>query len=97
MHTHRNRRIEGKTYEVLESTNSWDLDVNIDSQTKEDEVEVEEESKPSLLKNWPLMSSIIVYCVFSFHDMAFTEVCFTKSKSDLYYPSKNTQFLLPTL
>ncbi|KAM0004663.1 putative major facilitator superfamily, MFS transporter superfamily [Helianthus debilis subsp. tardiflorus] len=27
-----------------------------------------------LLKNWPLMSSIIVYCVFSLHDMAYTEI-----------------------
>ncbi|XP_044512375.1 protein ZINC INDUCED FACILITATOR-LIKE 1-like [Mangifera indica] len=31
-------------------------------------------SKKSLLKNWPLMSSIIVYCVFSLHDMAYTEI-----------------------
>ncbi|KAJ0707612.1 hypothetical protein HanLR1_Chr09g0320421 [Helianthus annuus] len=30
----------------------------------------------SLLKNWPLMSSIIVYCVFSLHDTAYTEVDF---------------------
>ncbi|KAJ0711623.1 putative major facilitator superfamily, MFS transporter superfamily [Helianthus annuus] len=28
----------------------------------------------SLLKNWPLMSSIIVYGIFSFHDMAYSEV-----------------------
>ncbi|THG12555.1 hypothetical protein TEA_005217 [Camellia sinensis var. sinensis] len=28
----------------------------------------------SLLKNWPLMSSIIVYCVFQLHDMAYTEI-----------------------
>ncbi|GJZ10952.1 zinc induced facilitator-like 1-like protein isoform X1 [Tanacetum coccineum] len=28
----------------------------------------------SLLKNWPLMSSIIVYCIFSLHDMAYSEV-----------------------
>ncbi|KMZ71590.1 Major facilitator superfamily antiporter, putative, expressed [Zostera marina] len=89
LHTHRNRRIEGKTYEVLESTNSWDLDVNIDSQTKEDEVEVEEESKPSLLKNWPLMSSIIVYCVFSFHDMAFTEIFSLWTVSDKKYGGLN--------
>ncbi|XP_048232088.1 protein ZINC INDUCED FACILITATOR-LIKE 1 isoform X2 [Ricinus communis] len=37
-----------------------------------------EESKPtsgeSLLMNWPLMSSIIVYCIFSLHDMAYTEI-----------------------
>lgn len=31
-------------------------------------------AKKSLLKNWPLMSSIIVYCVFSLHDMAYTEI-----------------------
>ncbi|KAL8231755.1 hypothetical protein R6Q57_001533 [Mikania cordata] len=36
----------------------------------------DEETKSTLitlLKNWPLMSSIIVYCVFSLHDMAYTE------------------------
>ncbi|KAD4586480.1 hypothetical protein E3N88_24081 [Mikania micrantha] len=37
----------------------------------------DEETKSTLitlLKNWPLMSSIIVYCVFSLHDMAYTEI-----------------------
>ena len=33
-------------------------------------------SKISLMKNWPLMSSIVVYCVFSLVDMAYTEVSF---------------------
>lgn len=28
----------------------------------------------NLFKNWPLMSSIIVYCIFSLHDMAYIEV-----------------------
>ncbi|XP_056171123.1 protein ZINC INDUCED FACILITATOR-LIKE 1-like isoform X2 [Syzygium oleosum] len=28
----------------------------------------------SLLRNWPLMSSIIVCCVFQLHDMAYTEI-----------------------
>lgn len=28
----------------------------------------------NLFMNWPLMSSIIVYSVFSLHDMAYTEV-----------------------
>lgn len=28
----------------------------------------------SLYKNWPLMSSIIAYCVFTLHDTAYTEV-----------------------
>ncbi|PKA54350.1 Protein zinc induced facilitator-like 1 [Apostasia shenzhenica] len=31
-------------------------------------------SKGNLFMNWPLMSSIIVYCVFSLHDMAYTEI-----------------------
>ncbi|XP_024031110.1 protein ZINC INDUCED FACILITATOR 1 isoform X2 [Morus notabilis] len=31
-------------------------------------------SQQSLLKNWPLMSSIIVYCVFQLHDMAYSEI-----------------------
>ncbi|XP_051146432.1 protein ZINC INDUCED FACILITATOR 1-like isoform X1 [Andrographis paniculata] len=30
--------------------------------------------KESLLKNWPLVSSIAVYCVFSLHDLAYTEI-----------------------
>ncbi|KAK1393618.1 Protein ZINC INDUCED FACILITATOR [Heracleum sosnowskyi] len=31
-------------------------------------------SKQSLLRNWPLMSAIIVYCVFQLHDTAYAEV-----------------------
>jgi MFS family permease len=34
----------------------------------------ERNGKSSLLNNWPLISSIIVYCVFSLHDMAYTEI-----------------------
>ncbi|GAB4836179.1 hypothetical protein Ancab_001092 [Ancistrocladus abbreviatus] len=30
--------------------------------------------KKSILKNWPLISSIIVYCIFSLHDMAYSEI-----------------------
>ncbi|GKU91563.1 hypothetical protein SLEP1_g5423 [Rubroshorea leprosula] len=41
--------------------------------TEEDEVR-EPASNENLLKNWPLMSSIIVYCIFSLHDMAYTEI-----------------------
>lgn len=28
----------------------------------------------NLFKNWPLMSSIILFCIMSFEDMAYTEV-----------------------
>ncbi|XP_038892220.1 protein ZINC INDUCED FACILITATOR-LIKE 1-like isoform X1 [Benincasa hispida] len=31
-------------------------------------------SKPSLFRNWELMSAIIVYCIFSLHDMAYVEI-----------------------
>ncbi|MCD7465545.1 Protein ZINC INDUCED FACILITATOR-LIKE 1 [Datura stramonium] len=34
----------------------------------------ESTSKKNLFKNWPLMSSIIVYCVFNLHDMAYSEI-----------------------
>ncbi|KAJ4835158.1 Protein ZINC INDUCED FACILITATOR-LIKE 1 [Turnera subulata] len=40
----------------------------------EGEEEKKSTSEDSLIKNWPLMSSIIVYCVFSLHDMAYTEI-----------------------
>jgi hypothetical protein len=34
----------------------------------------ERKASQSLLKNWPLMSSIIVYCVLCLHDTAYSEV-----------------------
>ncbi|KAK9070162.1 hypothetical protein SSX86_010562 [Deinandra increscens subsp. villosa] len=43
-----------------------------DAEEKTDEKK--DSSFISLLKNWPLMSSIIVYCIFSLHDMAYTEI-----------------------
>ena len=36
--------------------------------------EVPHSEKKSLYKNWPLMSSIIAYCVFTLHDTAYSEV-----------------------
>ncbi|GAB2277723.1 Protein ZINC INDUCED FACILITATOR-LIKE 1 [Dionaea muscipula] len=38
------------------------------------EVEGTPTPSKSLIKNWPLMSSIIVYSIFSLHDMAYTEI-----------------------
>ncbi|XP_027340495.1 protein ZINC INDUCED FACILITATOR-LIKE 1-like [Abrus precatorius] len=32
------------------------------------------QKRESVYRNWPLMSSIIVYCVFSLHDVAYSEV-----------------------
>ncbi|KZV33930.1 hypothetical protein F511_04155 [Dorcoceras hygrometricum] len=31
-------------------------------------------NKTSILKNWPLLSAIMVYCIFQLHDMAYTEI-----------------------
>ncbi|KAL6540753.1 hypothetical protein OROMI_024636 [Orobanche minor] len=31
-------------------------------------------SRRSLLKNWPLISAIMVYCIFQLHDMAYSEI-----------------------
>ncbi|TVU50729.1 hypothetical protein EJB05_02125 [Eragrostis curvula] len=36
--------------------------------------ESKELPKESLFKNWPLMSSILTYCVFSLHDTAYSEI-----------------------
>lgn len=48
------------------------------SDAKEGEKKPERKTpNKSLIKNWPLMSSIIIYCVFSLQDMAYTEVVFT--------------------
>ncbi|KAI3784475.1 hypothetical protein L1987_43574 [Smallanthus sonchifolius] len=41
---------------------------------EEERDEKKDSSLMSLFKNWPLMSSIIVYCVFSLHDMAYSEI-----------------------
>ncbi|KAK3136056.1 hypothetical protein QOZ80_5BG0427450 [Eleusine coracana subsp. coracana] len=41
--------------------------------------------KESLLKNWPLMSSILTYCVFSLHDTAYTEIFSLWTVSDRKY------------
>ncbi|MBA0745257.1 hypothetical protein Gogos_007837, partial [Gossypium gossypioides] len=46
-----------------------------DSGQKDNIVELEDKQihKSNLLKNWPLMSTIIVYCVFSLQEMAYSE------------------------
>ncbi|KAG8367756.1 hypothetical protein BUALT_Bualt16G0105900 [Buddleja alternifolia] len=42
---------------------------SIESQKMEDSV-----PQRSLLKNWPLISAIMVYCIFQLHDMAYSEI-----------------------
>ncbi|KAG9151811.1 hypothetical protein Leryth_002090 [Lithospermum erythrorhizon] len=45
-----------------------------DSKKETTKVEHEPTSRWYLFKNWPLMSSIIVFCVVSLHDMAYDEI-----------------------
>lgn len=42
------------------------------------------EAKPkSLLKNWQLMSSIIIYCIFSLYDTAYYEVNYIEASLNI--------------
>ncbi|GLU02473.1 hypothetical protein SLE2022_197220 [Rubroshorea leprosula] len=52
---------------------------------KENFIEHEEQHKPNLLRNWPLMSTIIVYCVFSLQEMAYSEIFSLWAVSDKKY------------
>ncbi|PON33280.1 Tetracycline resistance protein/multidrug resistance protein [Parasponia andersonii] len=46
----------------------------LEKAVEKQETKTEKNSKLSLLKNWPLMSSIIIYCIFSLHDTAYSEI-----------------------
>ncbi|KAG8494960.1 hypothetical protein CXB51_012420 [Gossypium anomalum] len=58
-----------------------------DSGQKDNIVELEDKQihKSNLLKNWPLMSTIIVYCVFSLQEMAYSEIFSLWAVSDKKY------------
>ncbi|XP_054816355.1 protein ZINC INDUCED FACILITATOR-LIKE 1-like [Prosopis cineraria] len=60
--------------ETLHNHNVSD-EFNEDAEALENEItEKTVQKDENLLLKWPLMSSIIVYCVFSLHDIAYTEV-----------------------
>ncbi|CAN1298536.1 Protein ZINC INDUCED FACILITATOR-LIKE 1 [Linum perenne] len=62
LHVHKDKRTQHEdSYDALETASGGDG-------SKKPAVE------QSLLKNWPLVSSIIVYCVFALHDMAYSEI-----------------------
>ena len=61
LHNHNGNRESTNDAEALENGSS-----------KEKTVQKNE----NLFMNWPLMSSIIAYCVFSLHDIAYQEVIF---------------------
>lgn len=68
LHVHESTDGRGSCDEVEISCDSSDT-------TKHDtEVEEQKTYEENLLKNWPLMSTIIVYCVFSLQEIAYSEV-----------------------
>ncbi|BBG96730.1 zinc induced facilitator-like 1 [Prunus dulcis] len=69
LHKHNgNTRLQDDSFEALE-TASYGSFANEGKQKTEEQI-----PKENLFKNWPLMSAIIVYCVYSLHDMAYTEI-----------------------
>ncbi|XP_048499025.1 protein ZINC INDUCED FACILITATOR 1 isoform X2 [Beta vulgaris subsp. vulgaris] len=71
LHMHKSKNTPGdESYEELEAASRKTCEESIGIEDKERGVNPEK----SLYKNWPLISSIIVYCVFSLHDMAYTEI-----------------------
>ncbi|KAF3434301.1 hypothetical protein FNV43_RR25404 [Rhamnella rubrinervis] len=70
-----------------------------DANKTKQKTEAEKPSKKSLLRNWPLMSAILVYCVFSLHDMAYTEIfslwaTSPRTLGGLSYSSQNVGVIL---
>ncbi|XP_020254685.1 protein ZINC INDUCED FACILITATOR-LIKE 1-like isoform X2 [Asparagus officinalis] len=78
LHNHPESKTTDETIEPLEASYNG-------SDMREKDVEDEgraQSNKENLLTNWPLMSSIIVYCVFSLHDMAYSEIFSLWAESD---------------
>nr|ABG21871.1 major facilitator superfamily antiporter, putative, expressed [Oryza sativa Japonica Group] len=50
------------------------LEVGVETAEASTTQESAESHQKSLFRNWPLMSSIVTYCVFSLHDTAYSEV-----------------------
>lgn len=68
MHNSMDKKLEPRDVEVPSAVSDGIRDTTIE--------EYNSSSEASLLKNWPLMSTIIVYCVFSLQEIAYLEVCF---------------------
>lgn len=52
---------------------------NSDAKEGAEKFERTKTSKESLFRNWPLMSSIIIYCVVSLQDTAYSEVLYASN------------------
>ncbi|KAM6576984.1 hypothetical protein CsatB_028821 [Cannabis sativa] len=73
LHFHTKKDEENKkscSLKDMSSNHESDQNENLD----QDEEKCPTPPKQSLYKNWPLMSSIILYCVFQLHDMAYSEI-----------------------
>ena len=69
---HKPHRKERSCFDSFDSLETAHFPTDENESTEK--TEGDPKPKKSLFKNWPLMSSIIVYCLFSLQDMAYTEV-----------------------
>ncbi|CAK7325108.1 unnamed protein product [Dovyalis caffra] len=75
LHKHDEKKISSiDSYGVVEAANGTNRIISEGDEIRADDEERKQTSMASLLKNWPFMSSIIVYSVFSLHDMAYSEI-----------------------
>ncbi|CAL9150639.1 unnamed protein product [Musa hybrid cultivar] len=80
LHKHDSKKKGETTIEDVETPYSSDSKGHTDKDEESDT-----QPKANLFKNWPLMSSVIVYCIFSLHDMAYTEIFSLWAVSDKSY------------
>lgn len=78
LHVHNANKMQDGTLEAMEASSHG-------SGLKDTNESEERAPTENLFKNWPLMSSVIVYCVFSLHDMAYTEIFSLWAVSDKSY------------
>ncbi|XP_073148717.1 protein ZINC INDUCED FACILITATOR-LIKE 1-like [Henckelia pumila] len=71
LHSHK-RNIEQDAGKAALEGNSYKLVKAHKIKGSEDGLPLKKRS--SILKNWPLLSAIMVYCIFQLHDMAYTEI-----------------------
>ncbi|PUZ63371.1 hypothetical protein GQ55_3G062300 [Panicum hallii var. hallii] len=70
--------------ETLHKHKNIDHEIEMSSDSRNPQTE-EVHGDKSLYKNWPLMSSIIAYCVFTLHDTAYSEILSLWTISDRKY------------
>ncbi|XP_072975746.1 probable peptide/nitrate transporter At3g43790 [Typha angustifolia] len=81
LHMHHDKDVEDGSFEALEASVGGSDSEVISESTKGRGLA----SSKSLLKNWPLMSAITLYCVFSLHDTAYAEIFSLWAVSDKKY------------